>query len=230
MNNRLPNLLMLHGSRGTYQELLPVAEALTEYRNPFLPNLLGHGGRDIPVCFSVKDMAEDVLTQMDAHDIDVMHCFGYSFGGYVALYLARHFPQRIKSVCTLATKVHFDEQTVALWTKLSSVDRVQSRQNDLMNQRHPGQDWERLVEGLAALYRQLGAMPELSSQDFSRITVPTLTISADKDQLVPWSESLQLAYSMPKGQGFTFAGQAHPLSVIPVGLLATVIGKWLTVL
>jgi pimeloyl-ACP methyl ester carboxylesterase len=228
MNHRLPKLLMLHGSRGTYRELLPVAEALREYCNPILPNMLGHGGRDIPARFSVKEMAEDVLVQMDAHGVEAMHCFGYSFGGYVALYLARHFPERIKGVCTLATKVRFDEQTISLWTKLSSVDRVRGRQSDLMDQRHPGQEWERLVEGLAALYRRLGEMPELSVHDLANITVPALTISADKDQLVPWSESLELGYSMPKSQGFTFAGQAHPLSIVPTGLLASVIGRWLT--
>lgn len=227
MNQRLPNLLMLHGSRGTYQELLPVAEALTGFCNPILPNLLGHGGRDIPACFSVRDMAEDVLAQMDAHGIEAMHCFGYSFGGYVALYLARHFPHRINGVCTLATKIRFDAQTVTLWTRLSSVPRVRERQNDLMNQRHPGQDWVRLVEGLASLYRRLGTTPELSDRDLSSIDIPTLTIAADKDQLVPWQESLELAYSMPRGHGYTFAGQAHPISVVPADFLATIIGKWL---
>ena len=218
---------MLHGSRGTHQELRPLAEAMTEFCSPILLNLLGHGGRDIPDLLTVKGMAGDVLEQMDTHGIKSTYCFGYSFGGYVALYLARHFPERIKGVCTLATKVNFDEQTVSLWTRLSGVQRIRNLQRDIMDQRHPGQDWDRLVEGLVNLYRRLGTMPELSADDFARITVPSLIISADKDQLVPWPEALALAYSIPNGQGFTFAGMAHPFSLIPPPFLATVIGKWL---
>jgi pimeloyl-ACP methyl ester carboxylesterase len=172
-------------------------------------------------------MALDVLEQMDSGSIETAYFFGYSFGGYIALYLARHAPERISGVCTLATKFVFDSHTVALFTQLSSVDRIRNRQEDLMNQRHPGQDWTRLVSGMADLYRRLGQSPALTDTDLGGIAIPTLTISASNDQLVPWSESLRLACLMPRGHGFTFAGKAHPLDVIPVPFLAAVVGTWL---
>jgi len=223
----LPNLILLHGSRGSTQELLPFAEQLVGACNPILPNLLGHGGRPIPERFTVREMALDILAQMDENGVESTYLFGYSFGGYVALYLARHAPQRIRGVCTLATKFVFDPHTVDLFTHLSSVERIRNQQKDIMDQRHPGQNWDRLVSGLADLYRQLGQTPELSDDDLRGIRVPTLVISANDDQLVPWSESLRLAYRMPHGQGFTFAGKAHPLDIIPVPFLASVIGAWL---
>ena len=225
--NPLPNIILLHGSRGSTQELLPFAQNMVNTCNPILPNLLGHGGRPIPEQFTVHEMALDILQQMDAHAIESTYLFGYSFGGYIALYLAKLAPGRIRGVCTLATKFLFDKHTVDLFTHLSSVERIRSQQKELMDQRHPGQNWDRLVSGLADLYRQLGQTPALTEDDLRDITVPTLVISANDDQLVPWSESLKLAYRIPHGQGFTFAGKAHPIDIIPVPFLASVISTWM---
>jgi hypothetical protein len=72
------------------------------------------------------------------------------------------------------------------------------------------------------------AIPEaFTIPEMASISVPTLTVSGNKDQLVPWEESLKLAYLMPKGQGFTFAGQAHPFEVMPLPFLASIVGGWL---
>ena len=221
------NLIMLHGSRGTYQELLPLAKILAPACTAILPNLIGHGGREIPDTFSVRAFAEDIVRQMDQHHLDKSFIFGYSFGGYVALYLARFFPDRIYGVCSLATKVQFDAETVKLWTKLSSIERVRQLQTDQMNQRHPGQNWDRLVSGLSRLYVQLGSKPELGPDDWPLIEAPVLVMSADADQLVPWEESLSLSLTLPRGQGFTFSGQAHPFAAIPPVFLAGVIKRWL---
>lgn len=223
----LPNLIILHGSRGTHKEMLPFAEAMTKVSVPRAFDLLGHGGRQIPERFTIRDMAFDILQQMDHQAIETAYLFGYSIGGYIALYLARHAPERILGVCTLATKFVFDQQTVKLFTHLSSVERIRIHRQALMDELHPGQDWSRLVNGLAQLYRNLGQTPELTESDLCNITIPSLIISAHEDQLVPWVESLQLAYLIPKGQGFTFAGQAHPFSIIPVPFLASTISKWL---
>ncbi len=226
--NPLPTIIMLHGSRGSTQELLPFAQSMVNTCNPILPNLLGHGGRPIPDKFSVPDMAQDILAQMDVHGIKSTYLFGYSFGGYIALYLAKHAPERILGVCTLAVKFLFDQHTVDLFTHLSSVERIRSKQKELMDQRHPGQNWDHLVRGLADLYRELGQTPALTETDLSAITIPSLIISANEDQLVPWTESLKLAYRLPHGQGFTFAGKAHPIDIIPVPFLATVISTWMS--
>jgi pimeloyl-ACP methyl ester carboxylesterase len=223
----LPSLVILHGSRGTHQELLPLAQALTQVSVPRVPNLLGHGGREIPDRFTIRDMAFDILRQMDYHSIETTYLFGYSFGGYIALYLARHVPERILGVCTLATKFVFDEHTVKLFTHLSSVERIKNMEQELMDQLHPGQDWTRMVQGLTNLYQELGRTPQLTESDLRSITIPALIISAHEDQLVPWAESLRLASLIPKSQGFTFAGKAHPFNIMPVPFLASIISKWL---
>lgn len=226
MNTR-PHLVFLHGARGNNHVLQPLAQALNTKCIPLLPNLLGHGGRQIPDSLTVQEMSYDILKQMDSGGIETAYLFGYSFGGYLALYLAKNAPDRICGICTLATKYVFDDNTVKLFRYLSNADRVRNRQEALMEQLHPGQDWAKLVDGLADLYSCLGQAPAVTDADLRCIKIPTLTISASNDQLVPWMESLKLSSLIPKGQGFTFAGKAHPISVIPTRFLASVVAGWL---
>ncbi len=224
-------MLLLHGSRSAASVLNPLATALGN-ANTFIPlNMLGHGGRPIPDTLSVKAMAEDILEQMDERGIDAAYIFGYSFGGYLALYLSRFYPERVLGVITLATKVIFDEHTVNLFTKLSSVNRIRAHESRLaeMNTLYPSTNWEPLVEQLAAIYTELGKHPALSEADFKLMERPTLVISANQDQIVPWSESLRLAVSIPGAHHFTFAGVAHPLEIIPITLLKDAISHWLDV-
>src|SRR5262245_65815367 len=48
---------------------------------------------------------------MDGAGITRAPFFGYSMGGYVALYLALHRPERVDRVATLGTKLRWDPQT-----------------------------------------------------------------------------------------------------------------------
>lgn len=223
----LPHLTLLHGARANTSQLAPLGGALDSHCTPFVPDLIGHGGRPIPDVFSIEALADDVLAQLDREGINATYLFGYSIGGYIALHLARHHPERVLGVITLATKIVFDPPTVDFWTHLSSVERIRDTQRDEMDRRHPGQNWDRQVSGLADMYRALGRRAPLSDHDFTRIHTPALIISASNDQLVPWPEALHLANLIPGAHGFTFAGKAHPLNMIPVEFLASIIGTWL---
>ena len=65
-------------------------------------NFSGHGGRPIPKeHFSIEMFAGDVIKFMDSAGIDSINIFGYSMGGYTAVYLARHHPERVKKIFRL---------------------------------------------------------------------------------------------------------------------------------
>ncbi len=223
-------LILLHGSRSAASAMRPLLEALRPWGPVHAFDLIGHGGREIPAAFSIEALAQDVLAQMDQAGIERAYLFGHSMGGYLALYLARHAPDRIAAVCSLAAKWVFDERTVGHFTHLSSLARIRapgSRQPELMDRRHPGQDWTALVSGLADLYRELGRSPALTGADLRALSVPALIMTGHADQVVSWAESLRLANLIPRAQGFTFAGKAHPLETVPTDFLATVISAWI---
>jgi len=88
----MQHVLLLHGAIGAKDQLQPLAEKL---KNDFTVHSLsfsGHGAETMPGIFSIETFAQDVLNYLQKNDLKQVSVFGYSMGGYVALYLAKHHP------------------------------------------------------------------------------------------------------------------------------------------
>jgi|ERR1017187_8702264 pimeloyl-ACP methyl ester carboxylesterase len=225
-----PTLILLHGSNGAGAEMLPLAEAMRPHASVETPNLLGHGGRPLPQRLTVREMADDVIAYMDERNIARAFLFGYSFGGYIALYLARHYAERLLGVGTLAVKYVFDEATVKHFTYLADPERLRRPGNrrpaELIKIHYP-QDWAALTILNRNLFMDLGANPVLTEEDLRAIALPALILSSDRDQIVPLRETLALGQLVGGSRIRLFGGQAHPLNVCPVGVIADAWGEWL---
>lgn len=70
-------------------------------------------------------------------------------------------------------------------------------------------------------------MAPLADADLRSIEAPVLVVSSNRDQIVPWEESLALAKLIPRSEVAMFYGAAHPLAVVPVLPVARVIAGWM---
>jgi pimeloyl-ACP methyl ester carboxylesterase len=103
-------LIPLHGALGAASQLLPLATLLKKDFAVYVPDFSGHGtSTNDPDKFQIEAFAAEMLVYMDMHQLNQASFFGYSMGGFVALYLASHYPARISGVFTLATKLHWNE-------------------------------------------------------------------------------------------------------------------------
>jgi pimeloyl-ACP methyl ester carboxylesterase len=194
------------------------------------PDLPGHGGRELPQRLSIEECARDVLAFLERERIERPFLLGYSLGGYVALYIARHAPGRVRGVCTIAVKHVFDPPTIERWVHLAQPATLHTKAWRVaeLERFHPGQDWEAITRANARLFHDLGERPPLSTEDFARIRVPVMLISADRDQIVPWEETMALARMIPGCRVAMFYGVAHPLRVLPFFGLARTIPPWMS--
>ena len=225
-----PILVMLHGANGSGETLLPLADALRPFAQVEAPNLIGHGGRPVPERLSVPELADDVVAYLDRRQIARAFVFGYSFGGYLALYLARHFPQRLSGICLLAVKHVLDAQTVQRWTNLADPERLRRPGNPRpaeLSRTHYPQDWAAITTINRHLFEELGTNPALTEADLRSLALPALIVSSDQDQLVPLPETLALGKLIQGSRVGIFGGQAHPLLACPIPALANTIGTWL---
>ncbi len=104
--------------------MAPLADLVRAETTVLMPDLLGHGGRPIPDRFAMSEIADDVLAYLDERKISRTFVFGYSFGGSLALYLARHFPQRIAGISVLAAKYMYDSDIVTRIAWLLEPERI----------------------------------------------------------------------------------------------------------
>src|SRR6478752_5665181 len=103
----MQHLLLLHGALGAKDQFVLLAEKL---KDDFIIHTLSfsaHGGEPIPgTSLSIELYAKDVLYYLHTQNIEQVNIFGYSMGGYVAMYLAKHNADKIKKIVTLASKFY----------------------------------------------------------------------------------------------------------------------------
>lgn len=221
-------IVLIHGAVGCAAEVEPLAAALRHYGDVRAPNLPGHGGRALPEALTVEAIARDLVEYLDREAIARAVFVGYSMGGHVALYLARHYPGRVAGAVALAGKFRFDEETVKHWTYLADPDRLRANGRALAHEKnHAPQDWIAVARMNSRLFAALQRKPELTEEDLAAIAVPVMLVSADRDQLVPWSETLEIAKRIPGSHVAMFYGGAHPIGAIPLDAVARSINAWI---
>lgn len=225
----LPVQLVIHGGGGGAATIGPLIEALRPYADVRAPNLLGHAGRPIPERFSIADWAADLVAYLDREGLDRVFVTGYSIGAYIALYLARHYPGRVRGACALAGKFIVDARTVSHWTHLASEARLlrPGGRASILEKLHAPHDWRVLMSRLVDFVVDLGANPPLTEADLKAITVPVILISSNRDPIVTWDETAATGKLIPGAELVMFYGFAHPISSVPVASVAKAIDLWM---
>jgi len=92
-------ILLLHGSPGSLQDFDALAERFGPDRFVLVPDMLGFGAssRDVPD-HSFQTQAAALLQMMDREGVSRAHVVGFSWGGGVAIELARVAPSRVRSL------------------------------------------------------------------------------------------------------------------------------------
>ena len=225
-----PPLLVLHGSMAASTSMSTFAAALPENVATFVPDLLAHGGRPLPDLLTMDSLARDVIARLDEEGLSRTFVFGFSLGGTLALYLARHYPQRFAGVSTLAAKYVFDKRTIAHWTYVCSTDWIVKQGEEIVKRvtlRHAPQDWREVAALNRRFFEHLGRNPPLSDDDLSAIRCPALLFASNEDQIVPFDESVALGKLLPNSRTVLFRGQCHPIDVVPLGPMAKAIANWM---
>ncbi|MHA2028949.1 MAG: alpha/beta fold hydrolase [Candidatus Kariarchaeaceae archaeon] len=94
-----PPIIMLPGFLGTTESLYrdSYVDSLKNNYKLVLIDRRGHGLSDKPhdpKDYLQKHLVSDIIAVMDDLDIDKAHFWGYSFGTYIGLILAKHHPNR----------------------------------------------------------------------------------------------------------------------------------------
>ncbi|RFS24019.1 alpha/beta hydrolase [Chitinophaga silvatica] len=229
--NKLP-LLFLHGALGAASQFQHLTGPLSEHYDIHLITFSGHG--EVPASeqgFSIQTFAGEVLSYLETHQIDYIHIFGYSMGGYVAMYLARHYPEKIGKVITLATKYNWNEATAGKEVKQLNPDIIQEKVPvfaKALKERHSAHDWKEVVTKTAGLIEELGHKNILNQSDYTQIVSPCLLMMGDRDGMVSFQETIEVYKSLPLAQFTVLPDTAHPLEKVNVPLLTYFIKRFTT--
>lgn len=120
-----PGLLMLHGLTANAYAFNGLFEAgLPETHSIISIDQRGRGLSSKPAfAYSIHDHALDVIGLMDEKNIETINVCGHSFGGLLATYLAKHFPERFNKIIILDAAPEMNPNTPQmLAAALSRID------------------------------------------------------------------------------------------------------------
>lgn len=220
------SLFLLHGAIGASDQLKPLQ---LHFPGSQLFDFPGHGGTSFPETFSIPVFAAAVLRRMDEQQIAKADFFGYSMGGYVALYLARHSPDRVGKIVTLATKFAWDEATAQKEVKMLDPQKIAEKVPKFaaaLEKRHAPNDWRVVLQHTAAMMLSLGKEPALKEEDFRQIQHPVLITVGDRDTMVSLEETIAVYRALPNAQFAVLPGTPHPIEQVSPEKISVVAG-WL---
>ncbi len=223
----MKNLLLLHGALGSKEQLNPLRELLRDDFNVFTLSFSGHGGNPVPdEKFSMELFAQDVLNFLEEHKLKSINIFGYSMGGYVALYLARFFPERINNIITLATKFNWTPESASHEASML-VPEVMEKKIPAFTQtlslRHGEQNWKNVVLKTAEMMKDMGAKNPLSSDDLKKIKHPVTLGLGDSDKMVSMDETQTVNHFIAGSKLVVLRDTSHPIEKVDAGLVVNII-------
>ncbi|TCZ65110.1 alpha/beta hydrolase [Flaviaesturariibacter aridisoli] len=215
-------LLLIHGALGSPDTLQPLAALLRNQFTLHCPALPGHAG--VPTAeYRMEGLVDFLATYLDREGLERPLLFGYSMGGYAALALAARAPGRLGAVATLATKLHWTSETAAKEARMLQPESIEAKVPAFaarLARRHAPLDWKAVVAGTAALMQDLGDHPQLTAEQYRRISDPVLLLLGDRDQMVSVEETRDAFAQISGAQLGLLPGTPHPLEKVPVELLA----------
>ncbi|OWY25147.1 alpha/beta hydrolase [Sphingobacteriales bacterium UPWRP_1] len=221
MNNAV---ILLHGALGNAQQMQPIADLLKSQYQVFTLNFAGHGGTPFAgEQFTITGFAEEVLAYMEANSLEKAHIFGYSMGGYVGLYLARQFPDKVTKVATFATKFLWNTNSAAKEAGRLNPDKILEKVPEFARklQEQHGEQWKQVLERTAAMMLNLGVQPDLPLEETVHITIPVLLGLGDRDTMVSLEETGIVYRMLPEGQLLVMPNTPHPFEKVNMQRLAT---------
>ncbi len=226
----MEKILFLHGALGSKLQFQPLINSLSSDYECHALNFAGHGGESIPTAgLTFQTFAENILQYLNKHQIEKINLFGFSMGGYAALYFAHLHPERVSKIFTLNVKFNWDPISTAKEAGLldaeKMLEKVPSFANNLMVI-HGLHLWKSLLKSTSDMMKQLSETVTLSEQELKAISQPVLLAIGDRDQTSSVFETLETFKKLPNAAFMVFPQTAHPFERVSLALLQPAIKEF----
>jgi len=226
------DLILLHGALGDARQLAPLANRLAPGRRVIQVEFEGHGATPLrDRLLRMESLADAVLETMEGERITRADFFGYSMGGYVALYLAATAPDRVARVATLATKLAWTPAIAERECAMLDAATIRAKVPKFaaaLEARHTGAGWEALLAATDEMLRDLGARPRLTDEALASIQHPVRIAVGDRDATVSIDECLAAVRRLPNAELEVHPRTPHPFEKAPVERVARSLDEFFT--
>lgn len=192
-------ILFLHGALGVASDLEPLMAHFREGGFETISfNFSGHGLNAVETSeFRIDLFARDLDKFIKNNNLKNLIVFGYSMGGYVALYHKANFEDSpISRIFTYGTKFNWSKEAVKKELPMLAPEYVKEKFPqfaEALKTKH-GERWKHLLQSTAHMMQNLEKLDGLTKEDMDEVDIPVVLIRGDQDRMVT-SEETQLTNS-----------------------------------
>lgn len=226
----MQQIILLHAAIGAKDQLEPLSNELQQQGCRVLTmSFSGHGKIPFQNNFGIEQFALELEQFVEANHLEKPMVFGYSMGGYVALYLAHKQPNLLGNIITLGTKFEWTPEIAQKEVKMLDSKTIMEKVPkfaEALKMRH-GNDWELLLQKTVEMMLNLGNKNALSLNDFTTIENKVLVGLADKDNMVTLEETAAVYKRLKNGSMYMLPNTKHPIETVNVKLISNIIKEFL---
>jgi len=225
----MQDLIILHGALGAADQFQSLKNLLDSRYNVHVINFYGHGGATDVNYFSIELFADQVFQYITENKINRVNIAGYSMGGYVALYMAKRYPEKINKIFTLATKFAWTPSIAEQEIKLLNPEKIAEKIPvfaHILEKRHAPNDWKALLAKTAKMMVDLGNQPLLTAADFQQFETSVLLSIGDKDNMVSLEETIDTYRQLKNANLSVLPATPHPIEKVDMQRLALEINSF----
>jgi len=207
-------LLLLHGALGSKCQLKELKKILAQNFEVFIMNFDGHGGVSVQNEFSIELFTNNVLSYLKENNLEKVHVFGYSMGGYVALNLALNYPGVISKIVTLGTKFNWIPESAKKEIKLLNPEVIETKVPKFAVQLaeiHGANSWKEMMNKTAKMMSDLAGGKKMTLAEFQKINHKVLIAIGGQDTMVTIEESKAVSDVMKNGSLKIMENFQHPI-------------------
>jgi len=216
-------IIFLHGALGTEHQFDKLLEEVKTDREIHTITFEGHGDANLKSRpFRIEYFTDNVLDYMDGKGIEKADLFGYSMGGYVALYLSKIKPGRVGKIATLGTILEWNKEIAEKEAAFLIPDKIKEKVPKfagILSEQHPN-GWESVVNKTREALLYLGENPVIAADEWQTMEHPVRIHVGDRDQTADPVRSIQICSKLEKGELVVLPNSYHPIAKTDLHLLA----------
>lgn len=208
-------------------------------------DLRGHGGSSaLPPPYTIDQLADDIITVLDALGIARCHFVGLSIGGMIGQSLGLRYADRMRSLMLCDTQTESPADAAAFWgPKIDAINKAGSLEpiadqtlarwlTEDYKAKHPGR-WKQIRDTVAGCTPTgyIGCSQAIGNFNFTAqlrtVTIPTLVVCGTDDPRATSGESRHVASLFPNASYDEFQGARHLPNVEQPDAFNRVMVRWL---
>ena len=211
-------LVLVMGLASTLEMWHRTAPVLAQHFRTIVFDNRGVGRSDVPAPgYPLRDMADDLKAVMDAAGVSTAHLFGISMGGMIAQEFTLAYPDRVRSLILGCTNFGGREvepaapHVLAILKARGEMSPLEAARAMVPHIYSKNTDREIVEEDIyirikwfpspQGYYGQLGAILAWESRTrLPQVSVPTLVLHGDTDELVPPANGRMIAGLIPNSE------------------------------